>query len=107
MKIARRFNAVVGLAITRVPKGRLMEGTSCVNCGIDSAVPSGLESSVFNPPGVETPGYYRRSLGDRDCLSSTPGVKRRAIIADPFGTMMANFRARQNFCLYVLNTAKM
>ena len=30
--------------------------------GKDSAVPLGLAFSVFNPPGVETPGYCRRSL---------------------------------------------
>src|SRR5688572_3981475 len=35
-------------------------------CGIDSAVPSGLAFTVFNPPGAETPGYYRRSLLDDD-----------------------------------------
>lgn len=34
-------------------------------CGIESAVPPGL--GLWDAkPGVETPGYYQRSLGDKD-----------------------------------------
>ena len=61
MKIARRFNVGIGLAIPQVPKGRLIRGMSCVR--IDSAVPSGLAPPCLRP-GVETPGYYRTSLRD-------------------------------------------